>query len=69
MHLLVVSPCSCEFYLISLYIYSNNSTCNRCKMSTSDLPNMYSQSLRTTGPRAEGIRIRQIMNAHVTTDV
>ena len=34
-------------------------------MGMSDLPDMYAQSLRATGPRAEGIHIKQIMRAHV----
>ena len=38
-------------------------------MGTSDLPDMYAQSLRATGPRAKGIHIRQITSAHVTTDM
>ena len=33
-------------------------------MGTSDLPDMYAQR-----PRAEGIYIRKIMNAHVTTNM
>ena len=33
-----------------------------CNMGTRDLPDMYAQS-----PRAEGIHIRQIPSAHVTT--
>ena len=37
-----------------------------CNMGTSDFPE-YAQSPRATGPRAEGIHIRQIMSAHVTT--
>ena len=36
--------------------------CNGCNMDMRDLPNMYARS-----PRAEGIHIRQIMNAHVTS--
>ena len=38
-----------------------------CNMGTSDLPDMYAQSPRAAGPRAEGIHIRQITSAHVTT--
>ena len=34
-------------------------------MAMRDLPDMYAQSVRATGPRAEGIHIRQIMNGHV----
>ena len=36
-------------------------------MSMSGLPNMYTQSLRATGPRAEGVRIRQTTSGHVKT--
>ena len=32
-----------------------------------DLPDMYAQGPRATGPRAEGIHIRQITNSHVTS--
>ena len=34
----------------------------------SDLPDMYAQSPRGAGLRAEGIHIRQITSAHVTTN-
>ena len=36
-------------------------------MAMRDLPDMYAQSPRVAGLRAEGIHIRQIMNGHVTT--
>ena len=36
-------------------------------MGMSGLPDMYTQSLRATGPRAEGVHIRQTMNAHGIT--
>jgi len=48
---------------------SNNILCNSCNMGTRDLPDMYAQSPRAAGPRAEGIHIRQITNAHVTTNM
>ena len=38
--------------------------CDSCNMGMSDLPDMYAQS-----PRAEGIHIRQIISAHVTTNM
>ena len=38
-------------------------------MGMRDLPDMYAQSLRATGPRAEGIHIRQITRAHVTNNM
>ena len=38
-------------------------------MGTRDLPDMYAQSLRAAGPRAEGIHIRQITRAHVTSNM
>ena len=47
-----------------LFIYVIIDSCN---MGTSDLPDMYAQSPRAAGPRAEGIHIRQITSAHVTT--
>ena len=43
--------------------------CNSCNIGTSDLPDMYAQSLRAAGPRAEGIHIRQITSAYVTTNM
>ena len=42
-------------------------TFDSCNMGTRDLPDMYAQSPRAAGPRAEGIHIRQITSAHVTT--
>ena len=45
----------------------NNWLFDSCNMGTSDLPDMYAQSPRAAGPRAEGIHIRQITSAHVTT--
>ena len=38
--------------------------CNSCNMVMNDSPDMYAQS-----PRAEGIHIRQITSAHVTTNM
>ena len=35
----------------------------------SDLPDMYAQSPRATGPRAEDIHIRQITSAYITTNM
>ena len=42
-------------------------TSNSCNMGARDLPDMYARSLRATGPRAEGIHIRRITSAHVTS--
>ena len=42
--------------------------CNSCKMGMRNLPDMYTQSLRAAGLRAEGIHIRQIKSAHVITN-
>ena len=44
-------------------------TCISCNMGMRDLPDMYARSLRAAGPRAEGIHIRKILSAHVTTDI
>jgi len=38
-------------------------------MGMRDLPDMYAQSPRATGPRAKGIHIRKITSAHVTTNM
>ena len=46
-----------------------NCLCDSCNMDMSDLPNMYAQSPRDAGPIAEGIHIRQITSAHVTTNI
>jgi len=35
----------------------------------SDLPDMYTQSPMAAGPRVEGIHIRLIMSAHVTSNM
>ena len=43
--------------------------CISCNIGRRDLPDMYTQSARATGPRAEGIHIRQIPTAHVTSDM
>ena len=40
-----------------------------CNMGGRDLPDMYAQNPRAAGPRAEGIHIRQIPTAHVTSDM
>ena len=40
----------------------NPDTCNSCDMGMRDLPDMQARN-----PRAEGIHIRQLTNAHVTT--
>ena len=36
-------------------------------MGKSGLPEIYIQSLRTTGSNAEGVYIRQTTSAHITT--
>ena len=36
-------------------------------MGMSGLPDIYTQSTRAAGPRAEGVYIRQTTSAHVTT--
>ena len=44
-------------------------TSNSCNIGTSDLPDMYAQSSRAAGLRAEGIHIREIMSAYITTNM
>ena len=51
-------------YMVELYCL-----CNSCNMGVRDLPDMYAQSPRAAGPRTEGIHIRQIMSAHVTSNM
>ena len=41
-------------------------TSNSCNIGKSDLPDMYAQSPRAAGLRAEGIHIREITSAYVT---
>ena len=43
--------------------------CNSCNMGTRDLPDMYAQGPRATDLWAEGIHIRQITRAHVTSNI
>ena len=38
-------------------------------MGARDLPDMYARSPRAAGPRDEGIHIRQITSAHVTSNM
>ena len=47
--------------ILSMVLY------NGYNMAMGGLPDMYAQSQRAAGLRAEGIHIRQIMNGHVTT--
>jgi len=44
--------------------YQDGQICNSCNMGMGDLPDMC-----TLSPRAEGIYIRQITNAHVTSNM
>ena len=46
-----------------------DTTSNSCNIGVSDLPDMYTQSPRAAGLRAEGIHIRQIMSAYVITNM
>ena len=48
----------------STYLYCAH-TFDSCNMGTSDLPDMYAQSPRAAGLRAESIHIRQITSAYV----
>ena len=58
--------CTMEF---TFEVKSEHGTCNSCNMGTSDLPDMYARSPRAAGPRAEGIHIRRITSARVTTNM
>ena len=46
---------------------STDATFNSYIMGTSGLPDIYTQSPRAAGPRAEGAYIRQTMSAHGIT--
>ena len=56
-----------DFYVLTWLIFAGPDIFDSCNMGTSGLPDMYAQSPRAAGPRAEGIHIRQITSAHVTT--
>ena len=52
---------------INTTINSSLLTWVAANMAMKDLPDMYAQSPRAAGLRAEGIHIRQITNGHVTS--
>ena len=54
---------------LSYYNYKGKclEICNSYNMGMRDLPDMYARSPMAAGPRAEGIHIWQITNAHVTS--
>ena len=54
---------------VCMCVYVCMYVCNSCNIGMSDLPDMYAQSPRAAGPRAEGIHIRQITSAYVTTNM
>ena len=47
----------------------SSDTSNGCNMGMRDLPDMYARGLSAAGLRAEGMHIRQIMRAHVTSNM
>ena len=49
------APCTFHVHAYP-YTLIYTHTCNSCNIDTSDLPDMYAQSLRAAGPRAEGIQ-------------
>ena len=55
-------------YTVKIYVIIK-AICNSCNMGVRDLPYMYARSPRATGLRAEGIHIRQITSAHVTSNM
>ena len=79
----IVGVCQIEFYImwakfvrvarwwqvhmLTVICIFCSETCNSCNMDMRDLPDMYAQGPRATGPRAESIHTRQIMNGHVTS--
>ena len=54
-------------YFMIKHTYVCKCIFDSCNIGTSDLPDIYAQSSRAAGPRAEGIHIRQITSAYVTT--
>ena len=44
-------------------------SCSSCNVGTRDLPDMYAWKPRVAGPRADNIRVRQIRNAYVTSNM
>ena len=53
----------------NIIIFLGREICNGCNMGARDLPDMYARSPRAAGPRDEGIHIRQITSAHVTSNM
>ena len=58
---------NCIYIYIYIYIYICIYILYSCNMGTSGLPDIYTQSTRAAGPKAEGAYIRQTTSAHVTT--
>ena len=56
-------------WTIIVYIHILLYVCNSYNIGMSDLPDMYAQNLRAAGLKAEGIHIRQITSAYVTTNM
>jgi len=52
-----------------VHVVNLSGSCNSNNMRTRDLPDMYTQSPMATGPRVEGIHNKQIMSAHVTSNM
>ena len=57
------------YIILYIYIYIHVYICISYNMDTSALPDMYARSARATGPRAEGMHIRQSTRAHVITNM
>ena len=55
--------------IVGFYIYICMYVCISYNTGTSALPDTYARSPRATGPRAEGIPIRQSTSAHVITNM
>ena len=50
---------ACMYVCMYVCTYARMYICNIRNIGKSDLPDVYAQGLRATGPRAEGIHIRE----------
>ena len=64
-----VNRCTYVHICTDVHVCKYVHVCNSCNIGISDLPNMYAQTSRAAGPRAESIHIRQITSAYVTTNM
>ena len=66
---LVQSSLQCNNWILTTWKTKNVAIFNSYTMGTSGLPDIYTRSPRATGPRAEGVYIRQTTSAHGITNM